>query len=152
MADRTPTKTIAAIDRRDAVHGRACVLTGSEGDRIVPQHRQGGMGGRKDKHAPARVLWIDSIFNGLIEHDPEWQAIAMATGVKLWSTVDPERVPVWFRREQTWFVLEGDGRREVSAPTALEMMLDVYGDRYLLWKAVADQTDRARALYLRAVH
>jgi hypothetical protein len=137
---------------RDAAAGRACVLTGVQTDRIVPQHRQGGMGGRKDKHRLPNLLWLDSLLNGFIESDAEWAAIAKAYGVKvpIWVK-DVSTVPVFYAAELTWFVLEGDGRREVTPAQALDMMLEVYGDDYLLSKAVADGTDRARALYLRSV-
>lgn len=153
MASRTPPATLRALDRRDAPDGtRRCVLTGTEGDRIVPQHRQGGMGGRPDKHRPANVLWADSILNGLIESDAGWQATAKAWGVKvpLWVR-DVSLVPVFYRFEHAWFVLDDVGRREVSAIEALDMMLDVYGDDYLEWKAIADDTDRARTLYARGL-
>lgn len=151
MADRTPAATIRTIDERDADDGtRRCVMTGTEGDRIIPQHRQGGMGGRRDKHQPVNVLWLDSILNGLIEHDAGWQATAKAWGVKvpIWVR-DVAAVPVFFRFEHAWFVLEGDGRREITAADALDRMLDVYGDDYLQWKVVADDSERSRVLLMR---
>ncbi|MGI6878798.1 hypothetical protein [Microbacterium sp. gxy059] len=148
MADRTPARALRALEARD---GRVCVMTGTSGERLVPQHRAGGMGGRRNKHELPRLLWIDSIMNGHIESDPEWQATAKAWGVKISLHADPERVPVWFRHEHTWFVLEGDGRRPISTGTALDMMLAVYGSDYLLWKAVADGTERARVMFLRGV-
>ena len=151
MADRTPPATLRALDARDADDGtRRCVMTGTEGDRIIPQHRQGGMGGRRDKHQPVNVLWLDSILNGLIEHDAGWQATAKAWGVKvpIWVR-DVAAVPVFFRFEHAWFVLEGDGRREITAADALERMLDVYGDDYLQWKVVADDSERSRVLLMR---
>lgn len=152
MADRTPKKVIAALDRRDASTARTCVMTGTESDRIVPQHRQGGMGGRPDKHRLENVLWLDSLFNGFIESDAEWAAHAQAWGVKvpLWVK-DVSRVPVYFAAELAWFVLEGDARRQITAVEAMSMMFDVYGEDYLLWKAIADGTGRARTLYLRSV-
>ena len=151
MADRTPAATIRTIDERDADDGtRRCVMTGTEGDRIIPQHRQGGMGGRPDKHRPVNVLWLDSLMNGHIESDAHWQATAKAWGVKvpLWVR-DVAVVPVYFRFEHAWFLLEGDGRREISAVDALDRMLEVYGDDYLLWKAAADNTHRAHVLLSR---
>lgn len=149
MADHVPAKILRALDERDR---RVCVMTSAETERIVPQHRQGGMGGRKDKHRLVNLVWLDSIVNGLIESDAEWQAHALAWGVKVPGWVnDPARVPVFFASELAWFALEGDARREVLPLVALDMMLEVYGDDYLLWKAVADGTQRARALYVRAV-
>lgn len=148
MADHVPAKALRALDARD---GRVCVMTATEGDRLVPQHRAGGMGGRRDKHQLPRLLWLDSIVNDLIESDPEWQAVAMARGVKIWLDTDPGRVPVYYRGERSWFVLQGATRRPIPATTALDMMHDVYGDQYLLWKAIADRTDRAMVLLERAV-
>lgn len=153
MADRTPPATLRTIDRRDAADGtRRCVLTGTAGDRIVPQHRQGGMGGRPDKHRPANVLWADSLLNGLIESDAEWQAIAKAWGAKvpIWVR-DVTLVPVFYRFEHAWFLLEGDARRQITAVDALDRMLEAYGDDYLAWKAIADDSERSRALLNRAV-
>lgn len=142
MADRTPAATLRAMDTRDGV--RRCVLTGVESDRVVPQHRQGGMGGRPDKHRPENVLWCDSILNGLIESDATWQDIAKAWGVKvpIWVR-DVTAVPVFFRHEHAWFAITREGRREIPALEALDMMLAVYGDDYFTWKIAADSTDRA---------
>lgn len=151
MASRTPAITLLAIERRDGV--RRCVMTGTEGDRIVPQHRQGGMGGRADKHRPCNVVWLDSLVNGHVEADAEWQAIAKAWGVKvpIW-VADVTAVPVYFRFEHAWFLLEGESRRLITPIDALDRMLAVYGDDYLLWKGIADDTDRSRALFLRGGH
>lgn len=146
MADRTPPGQLHALARRD---GDRCVMTATSGERIVPQHRAGGMGGRKDKHRLENLLWIDSLVNGLIESDSEWQATAKAWGVKVSLHVEPGTVPVFYRYEHAWFMLEGGGRRQITADDALERMLAIYGPDYLLWKAVADGTLRGRALYLR---
>lgn len=148
MADRTPAATLRALDARDGA--RRCVMTGTEGDRIIPQHRQGGMGGRTDKHRPVNVLWLDSILNGHIESDADWQATAKAWGVKvpIWIR-DVTSVPVYFRFEHAWFTLEGDNRTPISSVEALDRMLEIYGDDYLLWKAIADDNDRSRALLMR---
>lgn len=150
MAARTPASTLRALDNRDGT--RRCVMTGTEGDRIIPQHRQGGMGGRRDKHQPVNVLWLDSILNGHIESDAGWQATAKAWGVKvpIWVT-EVADVPVYFRFEHAWFLLEGDGRRQITAIDALDRMLDIYGDDYLAWKAIADDSEQSRALLNRAV-
>ncbi|MDR6142068.1 hypothetical protein QE375_001622 [Microbacterium foliorum] len=151
MGDTTPKKVLVKLDERDATHGRACVMTGTQTDRIVPQHRQGGAGGRKNKHRLENLLWLDSIINGWIEDHADWAAHAQAWGIKvpLWVT-DVAAVPVYFAAELTWYVLEADGRREIPPIVALDMMLEVYGDDYLLWKSVADGTARAHALYLRS--
>lgn len=151
MANRTPAIAILALDRRDAIRGRACVLSAVQSDRVVPQHRQGGMGGRANKHRLPNLLWIDSILNGLIETDAEWAKLALAWGVKVPIWVhDVAQVPVYFANEHRWYALHGEQRRELAAGAALDMMLNVYGDLYLGWKAAADDTDRARVLFARA--
>lgn len=152
MGDHVPKKVLVLLDERDAEGGRSCVMTGTETERIVPQHRQGGMGGRSDKHRLVNLLWLDSILNGLLEADADWANHALAWGVKvpLWVQ-DVATVPVYFAPEMAWFVLEGETRRQVPAIVALDMMLEVYGEDYLLWKAIADGTTRAHALYLRSV-
>lgn len=151
VANRTPAIAILALDRRDAIRGRACVLSAVQSDRVVPQHRQGGMGGRANKHRLPNLLWIDSILNGLIETDAEWAKLALAWGVKVPIWVhDVAQVPVYFANEHRWYALHGEQRRELAAGAALDMMLNVYGDLYLGWKAAADDTDRARVLFARA--
>jgi len=146
VADQTPARALRALEARD---GRVCVMTAVTGESLVPQHRAGGMGGRRNKHELPRLLWLDSVTNGLIESDPYWQAAAKAWGVKISLHADPELIPVFYRHLHAWFVLEGDSRREVSPVVALDMMLAFYGDAYLEWKATADGNDRARALYER---
>ncbi|GGD33274.1 hypothetical protein GCM10010915_12080 [Microbacterium faecale] len=148
MTIRTPARALRALEDRD---GRVCVMTAAAGETLSPQHRQGGAGGRRDKHRLANLLWLDSIANGLIESDPEWQAIAKAWGVKISLHADPELIPVFYRHLHAWFVLEGDERHEVSAAVALDMMLAFYGETYLMWKAIADGTDRAWALAARGI-
>jgi hypothetical protein len=140
-------RVLRDLERRD---GRVCAMTATTGDRLVPQHRAGGMGGRKNKHELPRLLWLDSIVNGWIESDPIWQATAKAWGVKISLHADPTKVPVFFQHEHAWFVLEGDGRKFVTATVALDMMLDVYDeDAYFAWKSIADDTAQSRALNLR---
>lgn len=141
-----PARVLRQLEARD---GRVCVMTAATGERLVPQHRAGGMGGRRGKHTLPNLVWLDSIPNGLIESDADWQAVAKAWGVKISLHVDPSRVPVFMQHEFGWFVLEGDGRRPVPALVALDMMLDIYGDQYLTWKAVADSSERSLALWTR---
>jgi hypothetical protein len=148
MADRTPAATLRVLDQRDGT--RRCVMTGTEGDRIIPQHRQGGMGGRRDKHLPVNVLWLDSLLNGIIESDAAWQAAAKAWGVKVPIWVgDVSTVPVYFRFEGGWFLLDGDVRHTITAVDALDRMHAIYGDEYFTWKALVDGTERAHLLRLR---
>lgn len=86
-----PKALRAALDARD---GHVCAWTGIDTGRLVPQHRQGGMGGRKGKHRLSNLVWLDSLLNGLIESDPTYQAEALRRGIKISLHADPLRVPV----------------------------------------------------------
>lgn len=87
----TPKRLLKALDARD---GHVCVWTGIDTGRLVPQHRQGGMGGRKGKHRLSNLVWLDSIINGLIESDATYQAEAIRRGIKISLHADPLKVPV----------------------------------------------------------
>lgn len=91
MSSQTPKALLAALEQRD---GRRSAWTGNESDTLVPQHRQGGMGGRKSKHRLSNVVWLESDINGLIEADPAMQAEAVRRGIKISGHDDPEDVPV----------------------------------------------------------
>jgi hypothetical protein len=87
----TPKAILRALEARD---GHRCAWTGQDSDTLVPQHRHGGMGGRKNKHRLSNVVWLDSIINGLIESDPAMQAEAIKRGIKISIHADPEFVPI----------------------------------------------------------
>ncbi|MBF4628917.1 hypothetical protein [Curtobacterium flaccumfaciens] len=110
MADQTPKRLLAAVEARD---GRRSAWTGNEVDTLVPQHRQGGMGGRKSKHRLSNVVWLESEINGLIESDPGWQAEAVQRGIKIGGHDDPELVEV--RHAVHGLVLLRDDGQVVSA-------------------------------------
>lgn len=141
MSDRVPRAQLVALSERD---GFVCVWTATTGDRLIPQHRQGGMGGRPDKHRTENLLWLDSILNGRIEAESALADIAKALGIKvpIWVK-DVSAVPVFFAHENRWFAFEGDGRRVITAVDAVDRMHTVYGDEYFQWKARADATPHA---------
>jgi hypothetical protein len=147
VADRVPRRQLEALSRRD---GFVCVWTATTGDRLVPQHRKGGAGGRPDKHRTENLLWLDSLLNGFIEAHAHLAEIAKAYGIKvpIW-VADVAAVPVFFQHEHAWFLLEGDTRREITAVEALDRMHTVYGDEYFQWKARADESPQAALLALR---
>lgn len=87
----TPKALLAALDARD---GHVCAWTGVDTGRLVPQHRQGGMGGRKGKHRLSNLVWLDSILNGRIEAEPALQAEAVERGIKISGFEDPQVAPV----------------------------------------------------------
>lgn len=147
MSDRVPRAQLVALSERD---GFVCAWTATTGDRLVPQHRQGGMGGRPNKHRTENLLWLDSLLNGLIEADADLADIAKAYGIKvpIWVK-DVAAVPVFFAAEHAWYLLEGNSRRAITAEDAMDRMHTVYGDEYFQWKARADATPHAGIYALR---
>lgn len=88
----TPKAVLKALTARD---GHLSAWTGNDDDTLVPQHRQGGMGGRRDKHRLSNVVWLESLINGLIESDPTWQAEALRRGIKISSFAEnPADIPI----------------------------------------------------------
>ena len=148
MADHVPVGTLRLLTARD---GRSCTMTATETDRLVPQHRQGGMGGRRNKHRLPNLLWLDSILNGQIESDPQLQSVAKAWGVKVSLHADVEQIPVYRPHMHTWFLLRGDDRYVITALEALDRMHGFYGDEYFAWKAIADRSPYAAVLALRGM-
>lgn len=149
MSNPVPKAQLKLLADRD---GFVCAWSATTTDRLVPQHRQGGMGGRPDKHRTENLLWLDSILNGEIESDDRLARIAKAYGIKvpIWVK-DVSAVPVFYAAERAWFLLEGNTRREITALDAMDRMHAVYGDEYFTWKAYADQTPHAAILALRSV-
>lgn len=146
MADHVPIGILRLLTARD---GRSCILTATDSERLVPQHRQGGMGGRRDKHRLANLVWLDSILNGQIEADPQLQTIAKAYGVKVSLHANVEQIPVYRPSMRTWFLLRGDDREVITAMEALDRMHAFYGDEYFAWKAIADRSPHAAVLAAR---
>jgi hypothetical protein len=108
----TPKRTLNSITKRD---GHRCAWTGQDIDTLVPQHRQGGMGGRKGKHRASNVVWLDSIINGLIESDPKWQREAVFRGIKVSGFGDPTTVPI-MHAVHGLVLLDDDGGFREAAP------------------------------------
>lgn len=89
--DTTPKAVLRQLDKRD---GHVCSWSGYDTGRLVPQHRQRGMGGRADLHRASNLVWLDSIVNGSIEWDPLMQERARALGIKIDREADPEETPI----------------------------------------------------------
>jgi hypothetical protein len=87
----TPKALLRDLEERD---GHRSAWTGNDTPDLVPQHRHGGMGGRKSKQRLSVVVWLESLINDLIESDPEWQAEAKRRGIKISGFADPLLVPV----------------------------------------------------------
>lgn len=101
-----PPATLEQITQRD---GHVCSWLGYDTGRLVPQHRQGGMGGRAGKHQLSNVVWLDSLINGAIESDPEMQAEAKRRGVKISNhATDPSLIPM-FHATHGWRLLGNGG-------------------------------------------
>ena len=103
----TPKSLMKTITQRD---GHESFWTGDDVPELVPQHRQGGMGGSSRKHRPSNVIWLESLLNGLIESDSELQAEAFRRGVKVSQHADPEKVPI-MSADGSWWLLTDDGLR-----------------------------------------
>lgn len=90
-----PKRLLTALDARD---GRVCAWHGESSEcdpeTLVPQHRQGGMGGRKGKHRLSNLVWLDSLTNGLIEADAGLQAEAVRRGIKISGFDEPSHAPI----------------------------------------------------------
>lgn len=87
----TPKAALKALWHRD---GHVSAWTGLDVPELVPQHRQGGAGGRRNKHRLSNLVWLEAVLNGLIESDPWYQAEAVRRGIKVSLFADPELVPV----------------------------------------------------------
>ena len=107
-----PKRLLDALDKRDT---HVCAWTGIDTGRLVPQHRQGGMGGRKDKHRLSNLVWLDSLINGLIESDPLYQAEAVARGIKISGFADPTAIPVTHIVHGRVFIDDGGGIRVAAS-------------------------------------
>jgi len=107
MTSTTPKPLLRALERRD---GHLSAWTGMDVPELVPQHRQGGMGGRPQhiKQRLSVVVWLESQINGLIESDPEWQAEAKRRGIKVSLHADPEQTPI-LHAVHGWCLLKDDG-------------------------------------------
>jgi hypothetical protein len=108
----TPKPLLRQLEQRD---GHVSAWTGEDVPELVPQHRQGGMGGRKSKQRLSNVVWLESIINGLITSDAEWQAEAVRRGIAISLHADPLMVPVE-HAVHGLVLLDDDGGWERLAP------------------------------------
>lgn len=141
MADHTSKAALRLLDARDP---RVCVLTGYQGPRMVPQHRQTGAGGRKDKHRTANILWIDSLPNGIITADADAQLIAKVYGVTVPFWADVEAVPVRYS-DGCWYRLQGHEKTALTVGEAHELMHATYGPEWFDWLAMVEGSPIALA-------
>lgn len=111
----TPKWLLRDLTNRDE-HRSA--WTGQDVPDLVPQHRHGGMGGRRNKQRLSVVVWLESLINDLIESDPSWQAEAKRRGIKISGFANPELTPIQ-HAVHGWVLLGDDG--SVSPLNAAEI-------------------------------
>lgn len=92
----TPKALLRALDQRD---GHRSAWTGVEypkgdTDVLVPQHRQGGMGGGKGKQRLSNLVWLESELNGLIEDNAAYATEARGRGIKISIHANPQHEPI----------------------------------------------------------
>lgn len=119
---------------RDAVYqrdGRRCAACGMLV--LTFQHRRAvGMGGSKNVPSPVDGLSLCATCNAGCEGVIQAQALRFGWKVRRWVT-NPERVPVFYPREMSWYRLEGVRRVRISHTVAMEMGCSVYGAEWLAW-------------------
>lgn len=92
----TPRRLLRELDKRD---GHRSAWTGIEypkgdDDVLVPQHRQGGMGGGRSKHRLSNLVWLESDRNGLIEDNAAEAEEARRRGIKISIHANPQHEPI----------------------------------------------------------
>jgi hypothetical protein len=105
-----------------------CVVVGSIWQTLQPcggpltvQHRVGrGMGGSKKYDAPEYLVAMCLLHNGLAESSATFAAYCTRNGLS--------RIPV--RYHDSWYLLSGDMRFRIPDATAVDMMVELYGDDY----------------------
>lgn len=95
-----------------------CGCVGRE-DTLVPQHRAGrGMGGSKALDRPANIIVLCAEWNGLIESDAHFAALARDYGWKLHRWQTPEAEPIYDRATSEWFLLDNEFNRSITQQKA----------------------------------
>jgi hypothetical protein len=98
----------------------SCVATGYEGDRLIPNHRIGGMGGHRSDD-PTNLVLMDSITNGLLESDADWRRKALHYGWRLESWEDPSAEPFFHVGLRRWVLPDSFwGLKYVPIPARIQ--------------------------------
>lgn len=116
----TPKRVLSAIEKRDG--GRVCAWPDHhpcDPETVVPQHRQGGMGGGNSKHRLSNVIWLCSRINGLIEDKSDWAEVARKFGVKVKLGQDTTQIKVTYPDGIT-YLLDDNGGRHAEHETGNE--------------------------------
>lgn len=86
-----------------------------EREAVAPNHRANrGMGGSKERHAPANLMVLCSRFNGEIESNSHAASIAKKYGWKLASWQQPESEPIFDAISGVWYLLDNNFGRKVA--------------------------------------
>lgn len=95
---------------------QGCLHCG-EVEAVAPNHRiNRGMGGSNERHRPANIVVLCSIFNGFIEANADAAEVAKRYGWKLAAWDDPEKEPVFDLMTGKWWILDNAyGRSESKA-------------------------------------
>lgn len=124
------TETRTGVYLRD---GNRCVMCGARD--LTFQHRRAvGNGGSRNVPTAVDGLTLCMVCNQACEAELQMKALANGWKVRRWVTC-PERVPVFFPHEFSWFRLEGIRRVRISSAVAMEMGCSVYGDDWMKWRA-----------------
>lgn len=126
-----PSKEVwAAVRERDGV----CVACGRHPSPSTFQHRvRVGMGGSRHRPGPAEGLLCCVRCNTAFEASR--QAEALEFGWKIPASfphVDATTIPVYYVREEAWFLLTDRGARlRITESDARSMMAQAYGSSYV---------------------
>lgn len=128
MSAAPTNETRNAVYQRDERRCAACSLLV-----LTFQHRRAvGMGGSKNVPSPVDGLSLCATCNAGCEGAMQAQALRFGWKVRRWVT-NPERVPVFYPREMSWYRLEGVRRVRITHTVAMEMGCGVYGAEWLAW-------------------
>lgn len=84
---------------------KTCPHCGSDGDNLIPQHRQNrGMGGSSFRNRPSNIIVMCSEANGLMESNATFANLARSYGWKLTAGQDPGESPVF--QSDGWNLLD----------------------------------------------
>lgn len=127
--------TAPTAEIRDGVYlrdGFRCVMCGAL-EKTFQHRRAVGMGGSRNVPTAVDGLTLCLTCNVACERELQGKALANGWKVRRWVT-SPERVPVYFPHEFSWYRLDGLNRIRISAAVAMEMGCSVYGDEWMQWR------------------
>lgn len=116
--------------------GYRCVMCGALGALEFGHRRAVGQGGSRILPPPVDGVTQCSTHNARCESDLQMLALARGWKVRRWVG-RPERVPMYYPLEGSWFRLEGARRVRISRDVAMEMGCEVYGADWLKWQALS---------------